>query len=77
MNQVTYLLYILIYVFSVLGSSYYAVFYLNKSEWWFLLSVLLLGAAHTPRQWAALSNEIVQTQIHFEKMAKIRKKQDV
>ncbi len=51
MKALTYLIYILAWESMVLGEAYYAVFVLNRSGWWFLLAVLLSGAAYKPSDW--------------------------
>ena len=51
MKSLTYLIYILAWESMVLGGAYYAVFILNRSGWWFLLAVLLSGAAYKPQNW--------------------------
>lgn len=51
MKYLTYLLYILLWETAVLGGVWYAVFILNRSGWWFLLAVLLSGAAYKPKDW--------------------------
>jgi hypothetical protein len=51
MNYLTYLIYILAWESLVLGGAYYAVFVLNRSGWWFLLAMLLSGAAYKPKDW--------------------------
>lgn len=51
MRFLTYLIYILAWEGMVLGAACYAVFVLNRSGWWFLLAVLLSGAAYKPKDW--------------------------
>lgn len=54
MNSITYLIYIVIYETIVLGGCGYSVFMLGASGWWFLLAVLMSGAAYKPENWSAL-----------------------
>lgn len=51
MKSLTYLIYIVAWEAMVLGGAYYAVFILERSGWWFLLAVLLSGAAYKPQHW--------------------------
>jgi hypothetical protein len=51
---ITYLFYIVFYEGMILGGCAYVVFFLNRSGWWFLLAVLLSGAAYSPAKWHRL-----------------------
>ena len=51
MKYLTYLIYILAFETLVLGGIGYAVFVLDHSGWWFLLAILLSGAAYKPQTW--------------------------
>lgn len=51
MSYVTYLIYIILFEGLVLGGTGYAVFVLGHSGWWFLLAVILSGAAYSPKKW--------------------------
>lgn len=51
MKYLTYLIYILLWEGFVFGGAGYAVFILQRSGWWFLLAVLLSGAAYKPEDW--------------------------
>lgn len=50
----TYLLYIIFWESLTLGGCAYCVFWRKASGWWFVLAVLLSGAAYSPEKWAAL-----------------------
>lgn len=53
-TPVTYLVYITLYEVLTLGGCGYAVFALGASGWWFVLAVILSGAAYSPEKWASL-----------------------
>lgn len=54
MRALTYLIYLIIYEGAVLGGTAYAVFELGHSGWWFVLAILLSGAAYSPEKWSKL-----------------------
>ena len=51
MKYLTYLIYIIAFEGLVLGGTGYAVFVLGKSGWWFLLALIVSGAAYEPQTW--------------------------
>ena len=51
MKYLTYLIYILVFETLVFGGTGYAVFVLGHSGWWFLLAVIVGGAAYKPQTW--------------------------
>lgn len=51
MRELTYLIYIVIFEAMTLGGTWYAVFVLDHSGWWFLLGVFLSAAAYRPETW--------------------------
>ena len=51
MRELTYLFYIIYWLSLVVGGSGYAVFVLGHSGWWFMFSIILLGATITPSGW--------------------------
>jgi hypothetical protein len=55
--SVTYLIYLTLWGGSVFGATYYVVFELGHSGWWFAFAVFLASASIQPRSWAALANE--------------------
>jgi hypothetical protein len=50
-KYLTYLIYIVLYEGLLFGGAGYAVFVLDRSGWWFLLAMLLSGAAYRPETW--------------------------
>jgi len=53
----TYLVYIIFWETLTIGGSAYVVFGLGESGWWFLLGVILSGAALRPNKWKDLLTE--------------------
>lgn len=51
MKYLTYLIYIIAFEGLVLGGTGYAVFVLGESGWWFLLALIVSGAAYKPQTW--------------------------
>jgi len=51
MKYITYLIYIILWEGMIFGGTGYAVFFLDKSGWWFLLAILLGGCAYKPKMW--------------------------
>jgi hypothetical protein len=51
MKHLTYLIYIVFWESLVFGGIGYAVFVLDRSGWWFLLAIVLGGAAYHPLHW--------------------------
>ena len=51
MKELTYLIYIVLWEAFVIGGCAYLVFWLGASGWWFILAVVLSGAAYTPNRW--------------------------
>ncbi len=54
-NTITYLIYVLItYSILFIGTGY-AVFVLDKSGWWFVLTIIFSGSVYAPERWALLN----------------------
>ena len=51
MKYITYLIYILSWEGMIFGGTWYAVFVLDRSGWWFLLAALLGFCAYSPLKW--------------------------
>jgi hypothetical protein len=51
MKEITYLIYIIFWETLCLAPVFYAVFWLDKSGWWFLLAIYLSQAAYSPYKW--------------------------
>jgi hypothetical protein len=51
---ITYLLYIVFFESLVLGGSVYLIFWRHASAWWFVLAMILSGAAYSPAHWRKL-----------------------
>lgn len=51
MKEITYLIYIIFWELLCFAPIFYAVFFLDKSGWWFWLSIILSGLAYSPYKW--------------------------
>jgi hypothetical protein len=51
MKEITYLIYIIFWELLCFVPIFYAVFWLDKSGWWFLLAIIISQAAYSPYQW--------------------------
>jgi hypothetical protein len=51
MRVITYLIYIVLFEGLVWCGTGYAVFVLDRSGWWFVLAILIAGAAYPPERW--------------------------
>jgi hypothetical protein len=51
MKEITYLIYIVFWESLVFGGIGYAVFFQDRSGWWFLLAILLGGMVYSPLKW--------------------------
>jgi hypothetical protein len=51
MKEITYLIYIIFWETVCFAPVFCAVFWLNKSGWWFLLAIYLSQAAYSPYKW--------------------------
>lgn len=51
MKEITYLIYIVFWESLIFGGTFYVVFWLNHSGWWFILAVILGGSAYSPSKW--------------------------
>lgn len=54
MKILSYVVYILAFETLVLAGCGYAVFVQGHSGWWFLLAVIVSGAAYPPERWSSL-----------------------
>ena len=51
MKEITYLIYIIVFETLIWGGTGYAVFFLGRSGWWFLLALIVSSAAYSPYHW--------------------------
>lgn len=51
MREITYLIYILCWEGLIFGGAGYAVFWLDRSGWWFLAALIIGGCAYSPLKW--------------------------
>ena len=51
MREITYLIYIVLLEAMIFGGTGYVVFVLDRSGWWFVLSILISGCAYSPQKW--------------------------
>jgi hypothetical protein len=47
----TYLIYVILWQGGVWCSTYYAVFILNESGYWFVFAVFLSSSSYSPKKW--------------------------
>lgn len=54
MKALTYLIYIVLWEGLCIGGAAYITIWRGCSGWWWLLALLLSGAAYKPKDWAKL-----------------------
>jgi len=67
MKIISYLVYIIFFETLVLGGCGVAVFGYGASGWWFLLAVLLSGAAYSPERWSSLWDTEIAERFRLQK----------